>query len=156
MKRGLLLTALQLGIVLLTGAKYLVDRATLPRAWARARPFDPNLPIRGRYVRLALELKLEGDSSLSGAVKLLAKDSELHALRTTEDTDNYIRGRGKDEPARLAQAVAFFIPEHIPDPSRREAGEELWVEVTVPRKGPPRPIRLAVKKDGAFMVLPID
>ena len=39
------------------------------------------------------------------------------------------------------------IPEHVPDPSRRPAGEELWVEVTIPRAGAPRPIRLGVKKD---------
>ena len=50
---------------------------------------------------------------------------------------------------RLAEPVAFFIPEHVPDPSRRPAGEELWAEVTIPRSGPPRPIRLGVMKDGA-------
>ena len=157
MKRGLLLAALQLGIVSITGAKYLVDRSMSPRAWARSRPFDPNLPIRGRYVRLALDVKLDGGSPQGGAVKLLAKDSELHAVPTTEDTGNHLwwRQLGGD-PVRLAEAVAFFIPEHIPDPSVREAGEELWVEVTVPRKGPPRPIRLAVKKDRAFTILPIN
>lgn len=48
----------------------------------------------------------------------------------------------------LGDSLAFFIPEHVPDPSLRAAGEELWVEVTLPKKGPLRPIRLAVKKDG--------
>ena len=157
MKRGLLLAALQLGIVLLTGAKYLVDRSTLPRAWARARPFDPNLPIRGRYVRIALDVKLDGHSFEGGAVKLQAANSELHAVPTLEDTGNRVGWmQSRAEIARLAEPVAFFIPEHIPDPSRREAGEELWVELTIPRKGPPRPIRLAVKTDTAFKVLPID
>jgi hypothetical protein len=38
--------------------------------------------------------------------------------------------------------------------SRRQEGEELWVEVTIPKKGPPRPIRLGVKKgDGAIIPL---
>lgn len=46
----------------------------------------------------------------------------------------------------LAEPVAFFIPEHILDPSRRPEGQELWIEVTIPKKGPPRPIRLGVKK----------
>ncbi len=32
--------------------------------------------------------------------------------------------------ARLSEPVAFFIPEHAPDPSRRDPGEELWGEVT--------------------------
>ncbi len=157
MKRGLLLAALQLGIVLLTGAKYLVDRSTLPRAWARTRPFDPNLPIRGRYVRLALEVKLDNGASRSAQVKLFVRDSELHAAPSTDDTGNRLWwGRQEDAPGRLAEPVAFFIPEHIPDPSIRAAGEELWVEVSVPDKGPPRPIRLAVKQGASFTVLPLD
>ena len=157
MKRGLLLAALQLGIVLLTGAKFLVDRSSLPRAWARVHPFDPNLPIRGRYVRLATDVMVDGNAVPGGSVKLLAKNSELHAVNATEDTGNRLWwGLQGGESVRLSEAVAFFIPEHIPDPSRREAGEELWVEVSVPRKGPPRPIRLAVKTSAAFTVLPID
>lgn len=31
--------------------------------------------------------------------------------------------------------MAFFIPEHVPYPSRRSPGEELWIEVSVQRKG---------------------
>ena len=54
---------------------------------------------------------------------------------------------------RLLDPVAFFIPEHIPDPSFRPKGEELWVEVSVPKKGPPRPIRLGVKKDNVLTPL---
>jgi hypothetical protein len=32
------------------------------------------------------------------------------------------------------------------DPSVRRAGWELWMEVTVPKTGPPRPIQLAIKR----------
>jgi hypothetical protein len=53
----------------------------------------------------------------------------------------------------LTEPVAFFIPEHAPDPSRRQPGEELWVEVSVPANGPPRPLRLGVKKDGVLTPL---
>ncbi|NTV73436.1 MAG: hypothetical protein HGA66_04435 [Holophaga sp.] len=53
--------------------------------------------------------------------------------------------------AQLDEPLAYFIPEHVPDPSRRGPGEELWVEVTLPRKGPPRPIRLGVKRDGVIV-----
>ena len=70
------------------------------------------------------------------------------------DPDSPLRGRyvrlridGSNE------RLAFFIPEHIPDPSMRAPGEELWAEVTRPRKGAPRPIRLAVKKDGVLTPL---
>lgn len=53
----------------------------------------------------------------------------------------------------LGDSLAFFIPERVPDPSLRAAGEELWVEVTLPRKGPLRPIRLGVKRDGRLELL---
>ena len=55
----------------------------------------------------------------------------------------------------LLDVLAYFIPEHVADPSRRPAGEELWVEVTQPRKGPLRPIRLGVRKDGVLTPLPL-
>jgi hypothetical protein len=53
----------------------------------------------------------------------------------------------------IAEPVAFFIPEHVTDPSRRARGEELWVEVSVPARGSPRPIRLGVKRDGVLTPL---
>jgi hypothetical protein len=108
--KGLIVCALHVAIVSSLGVKLLIDRATRPRMWVHVLPVDPDLPMRGRYVR----------------------------LRTV----------GPD-----ASQIAFFVPEHIPDPSVRAAGEELWAEVTIPRKGPPRPIRLAVKKDGVLTPL---
>jgi hypothetical protein len=62
--------------------------------------------------------------------------------------------RGDKKLSVLDKRVAFFISEHIPDPSRRQPGEELWVEVTIPKKGPPRPIRLGVKQ-GDSPIVPI-
>lgn len=45
----------------------------------------------------------------------------------------------------LSNPIAFFLPEHVEDPTRLPPGESLWAEVTVPPDGPPRPIRLAVR-----------
>jgi len=56
-------------------------------------------------------------------------------------------------PWSILDPVAFFIPEHVPDPTRPAPGEELWVEVSVPRQGPPRPLRLALKKDAVLTPL---
>jgi hypothetical protein len=113
MKRGIILGVIQVGLVLATVGRYMYDRATLPREWRRAMPYDPYLPIRGRYI----QIRIEDDS----------------------------------------RPLAFFIPENIPDPSVRQPGEELWVEVTLPKEGPPRPIRLAVKTDdGRFTPLDIN
>ena len=54
---------------------------------------------------------------------------------------------------RLAQPVNFYIPEHAADPTRLKPGQELWIEVTVSPKGPPRPLQLALKNNGAWKPL---
>jgi hypothetical protein len=113
--RSLLVMVAQLAIVLALVAQYAWDRATLPKGWFQAQPYDPELPIRGRYVSLRL-LGLPKNNDVGGP-------------------------------------VAFFIPEHVADPSQRPAGEELWVEVSLPPVGPPRPVRLGVKKDGVLKPL---
>ncbi len=41
----------------------------------------------------------------------------------------------------LADPVAIFIPEHIPDPSQVASGQELWVEVSIPPGARPLPLR---------------
>lgn len=74
-------------------------------------------------------------------------------------SDPYIPFRGRYVQLRLEMgperliAVPYFIPEGVPDPSIRQPGEELWVQVSVPTKGAPRPIRLALKKNGQFTPL---
>ena len=39
--KGLVLAALQVGLVASLGAKLLYDRATRPRVWTLAAPYDP-------------------------------------------------------------------------------------------------------------------
>jgi len=150
------------------GAKLLYDRATLPRVWALTTPYDPNLPIRGRYVSLQLVVEPRGVretkpglASQPQLINLRVEGNRLvaEAAAQPEDYDpsdlhlRFIDRRG-EKLAVLAEPVAFFIPEHIPDPSRRQEGEELWAEVTIPKKGLPRPIRLGVKKgNGPIMPL---
>jgi len=76
----------------------------------------------------------------------------VHVLPLDPDSPlrgRYVQLRIEGRPER----IAFFIPEHVPDPSVRAPGEELWAEVTLPRKGAPRPIRLAVKKNGVLTPL---
>ncbi|MEI9811940.1 MAG: GDYXXLXY domain-containing protein [Acidobacteriota bacterium] len=116
MKKGLLLAATQLALAMLVVGKFAYDRETLPRVWMQAKPYDPYLPLRGRYV-------------------------ELRLIDPKADKD-----------ARPV-IVVYFIPEGVPDPSRLEPGEELWAEVSVPEKGLPRPIQLAVKKNGLITPL---
>jgi hypothetical protein len=160
--KGLVIALIHLCLVAGLGAKLLYDRSTLPRVWVNTVPYDPNLPIRGRYVSLQLVVQpyrmKEPEQGRFGApqsVVLRVEGGRLLAEAKPEGVPYAPSGlharfikRGDEELAVLSEPVAFFIPEHVPDPSRRPPGEQLWVEVTIPKKGIPRPIRLGVKKDG--------
>jgi hypothetical protein len=160
--KGLVIALVHLCLVGTLGAKLLYDRATLPRVWVRTAPYDPDLPIRGRYVRLQLMVEPHGITEpepakgwrAPQAVVLrvdngrLAADLKQNSTYSSDDLHVRYTQVGDEKAAVLDEPVAFFIPEHVPDPSRRPAGEQLWVEATIPRKGVPRPIRLGVKKDG--------
>jgi len=150
--RGIAVAVLQCLIVLSVAAKYATDRVRLPRVWVKTVPYDPNLPIRGRYLSMMLEVDAPGANGYWTPARLSVENGRLVASPTSVNTGVVVNGSGPN--ARLAEPVAFFISERAADPSRRPPGEELWVEVSVPKKGPPRPIRLGVKKDGA--IAPLD
>jgi hypothetical protein len=157
LKKGLIVAALHLAIVGSLGAKLLVDRATRPRVWARTGPIDPDDPLRGRYVRLRVEGEPIGFGDASNmAVRLTEWKGQLAFTAASGNLIARVSSRDGRRIATLDQPLAFFIPEHVPDPSVRAPGEELWVEVTLPKNGAPRPIRLAVKKDGVLTPLDLD
>jgi hypothetical protein len=114
---------------------------------------DPSLPVRGRY--LSVRLEVQGDDlPAQGPVELTAENGVLRASPAVSGSGGMVV-TGAHERRVLIEPVAFFLPEHAADPSRRQPGEELWVEVSVPGKGGPRPLRLGVKKDGALTPLDI-
>lgn len=164
LQRGLLVAALHVLLVCSLGAKLLVDRATRPRVWARSVPYDPDLPIRGRYVRIRLEALLVEDAVIEPAggrdrvrfVQLETRGDELVARSTRDGLYATVRDRDGQSYVVLSDALAYFIPENVADPSVRQADEELWVEVTLPRAGLPRPIRLGVRRHGVLTPLEID
>ena len=168
--KGLTIAAVQVALVTSLGAKLLYDRWTRPQVWALSAPYDPSLPIRGRYVSLQLVVEPRGiqgmkpgpGAQLPQSVALRVEGGRLVAEAKPlehgfDPSDLHVRliGRQDQELAVLDKPVAFFITEHGPDPSRRTAGEELWIEVTVPKNGPPRPIRLGVKK-GEAPIMPLE
>jgi hypothetical protein len=55
--KALIVALIQVTLVCSLGAKLLYDRNTRPRAWFKTARYDPNLPIRGRYLSLQLEMK---------------------------------------------------------------------------------------------------
>jgi hypothetical protein len=173
LQKGLLLAAIQVAIVASLGAKLTLDRHRFPRAWARVGTYDPNLPIRGRYMALQLEVLCDAaPAPATGAPgthqpqqvsdylrgTLRAENGRL-ASDCTSTTDGFVMWRrqrpGQPALTVLSEPVLFFLPEHATDPWEQSRGGELWAEVTVPRSGPPRPIRLAIKRGDVFTPLEI-
>jgi hypothetical protein len=150
------------GLLLSLGGQLLLDRATRPRGWIRTEPVDPYLPIRGRYVNLGLlvsapERAASQDRPWSAErVVLRSEAGQVRAKLASADTPHSrsLQATAAGDLWHLQPSVAFFIPPQVADPSRRRPGEQLWVEVTLPAEGPPRPIRLGVKKgDGPITPL---
>ncbi len=159
-QRGLLVALLQGGLLLSLGGQLLLDRATRPRGWVRTEPVDPVLPIRGRYVNLALMVPPPPGAADCGAhprVLLRAEGGQVRAdlARDAMPRVRSLRAFPWNQGWRLVPSVAFFIPPLVADPSRRLPGEQLWVEVTLPAEGPPRPIRLGVRK-GNGPIIPLE
>lgn len=189
--KGLLIAALHLVLVSSLAAKYQYDRATRPRVWARTTNYDPDLPVRGRYMSLQLHIEapsLFEDRPLIEEKPLVvpaAKSSPCDAQNDkSADHKKRYRWERQEKQVRLevengqlvaradpkgnitatwsrdwegrvtisvSEPVLFFIPEHTLIP-RLEHGDELWAEVTVPKQGPPRPIRLGVKHSSGEIV----
>ena len=163
--RALAVAALQVALIGAVAGTLYYDRATLPRAWMESAGFDPDLPIRGRYVALNLlpsSTAGAGWPATDGAYvcgRLEVRDGAVVAVADEQAVAGMPGGgspcfvrRGGDAAAatarwQLVQPVAFFLPEHGRDPTLDAQPGELWVEVTLPREGAPRPIRLGLKRD---------
>lgn len=169
--KAIIIAAIQVLMVCSLGAKLLYDRHTRPQVWFRTARYDPNLPIRGRYLALQFELndprtpeevhqKFGSDPQYQWMAfgyecgSIIARDGVPTVIfddSSTADCENLRFTRWNANAGgmhlRLDGPVLFFIPDTAKDP-RAFAGEETWVLATIPRKGPPRPIALGVKKAG--------
>jgi hypothetical protein len=158
-QKSVVLGAIQLVIVLSLGAKLLYDRATRPRVWVLTQGYDPDLPIRGRYLTQRLRMRGEGlvfgpDGNARWANRQWAyfevRDNKLIARGTGSGSGGWVTVQGTTDGGTEAvseEPVLLFIPEHAVTPTFKP-GEEMSIEVTVPAKGPPRPLRIGIKKDG--------
>lgn len=167
-KKGLLLGLLQLLVVLSLSGKLLYDRMTRPRAWVLAATYDPELPIRGRYLSERLQFPVEGFTYEAPQNRNVSDWFANRRWAYLEVRDGRLIGKARGEgPGGWvylhrnpdASVVAFseepvlvFIPEKAVVPELKR-GEEMWVEVTIPKKGPPRPIRMGLKKVGVLTPL---
>lgn len=91
--------------------------------------------------------------------RLAVKDNQLTVVRVADSqedsaTQSVAAPAGAPcDQMRLATPVDFYVPEHATDPTWLKPGQELWIEVTVPPKGPPRPLQLALKDNGVWKPL---
>ncbi|HUN86620.1 MAG TPA: hypothetical protein VMU48_19730 [Terracidiphilus sp.] len=128
--------------------------STLPSGENAIYPRDVNgVPHGSKYAIVAPQ-------AVHFQARLAVKDNKLVAIRladSEEDSKGVSVGAwpgNSCENMRLDEPVDFYIPEHAADPTARRFGEELWMEVTIPPKGPPRPLQLALKEaDGAWKPL---
>jgi len=175
MTRAVAVALIQMLLVSLLGAKLLYDRRTRPQAWFKSERFDPNLPIRGRYVSLQIEVgdprSAQEVESKFGTEIGMYEQQPYHRLYQFGRECGSIEVRGETPVARfddrpgacdnlsfarrrngnstvlqLSEPILFFISDTAKDPTALRVGDELWVLATIPRQGPPRPIALGVKK----------
>lgn len=127
-------------------------KSTLPSAKDAMFPRDVNGAIRpGPFVLRPQAVYFDAD--------LKVENSRLEAIRIQ---DPQARSGGqvvsampgaRCEEMRLEAPVNFYIADTAQSPLPAKADEELWIEVTVPPKGAPRPLQLALKQDGAWKPL---
>jgi len=126
-------------------------QSTLPSAKAAQFPRDINgAAIMGPYMLRA--------SAIFHA-DLKVENNRLLAFRIPDDENGTLGQEVSVWPGaacdamRLDTPVDFYLAEHAQSPLPLKPGQELWIEVTVPPKGPPRPTQLAVKDNGAWTPL---
>jgi hypothetical protein len=176
--KAIAVALIQILIVSSLGAKLLYDRRTRPQAWFLTQRYDPNLPIRGRY--LSLQVEVNDPRSPEEIQHKFATEIQMYqnqrfsnfygfgqecgsiALRNGSpiaefddsppygcDKLSFQRWYGNGQTVlRVMEPVLFFISDTAKDPSALSRGDEMWVLATIPRKGPPRPIALGIKKAG--------
>jgi len=127
-------------------------QSTLPSAKQAQFPRNLNGVPNGRDFSVVAD-------QVAFPAKLAVKDNKLVAIRIPDSEDG---ARGESvfatngvpcEQMRLSEPVNFYLSETALGPWPSKPGQEIWVEVTVPPQGPPRPIQLALKDNGTWKPL---
>ena len=128
-------------------------QSTLPSAEQAAMPRN----LDG--VQTGKKFSIRAAQPVRFPAQLKVEDNRLVAIRIPE-ADSQPGGQvvaawpgSSCEDLRLDAPVDFYLAEHAGSPTPVKAGQELWIEVTVPPKGPPRPIQLALKEGGVWKPL---
>lgn len=126
-------------------------QSTLPSAKAAQFPRDINgSAIRGPY-------QLRASATFHADLKV--QNNRLLAINILDDKNGRLGQAVSVWPGaacdamRLNTPVDFYIAEHAQSPLPLKPGQQLWIEVTVPPNGPPRPMQLALKENGGWTPL---
>jgi len=60
------------------------------------------------------------------------------------------------EKATAHVGIELYVPERTKSPFPLPAGQEAWLSVTIPPKGPPRGLQLAIKQNGVLTPLKLN
>src|ERR1039458_8773194 len=102
--------------------------------------------VKSEYpVQFRARLKVEGNKLL--AIRIPEADQTSKGVNVIAMPDSSC------DAMRINEPVDFYIAEHAADPTPLKPGQELWIEVTIPPQGPPRPLQLAMKQDGGWKPL---
>jgi uncharacterized membrane-anchored protein len=128
-------------------------QSTLPKASQARFPRDINgAAVPGPYA-------VQASQRVDFLARLEVQGGKLEAIRIPDEDKG---GRGlmisgvpgaPCDQMRVNQPVDLYIAEHARNPVPVKAGQELWVEVTLPPKGSPRPTQLAIKQNGVWTPL---
>jgi hypothetical protein len=169
--KGIALGCLQIAIILSLACKLLYDRETRPRLWVQCQGYDPELPIRGRYLAERLSMPADGFKYTEPQKPNLnawyinrqwayfsVHSGQLVAGNEGSGSGGWVYLRKNGDGTLIAtteEPVLIFISDRASIPVTK-AGQQIWAEVTVPKNGPLRPIRLAIKNDTTFTPLEIN
>ena len=128
-------------------------QSTLPSAAEATMPRNVDgLPVGQKY-----SVNSQGPVDFPATLKV--QGNRLVAIRIP-DPDSQAGGQMVGglpglscEDFKLDAPVDFYLAEHAASPTPVRAGQQLWIEVTLPPKGPPRPIQLALKDGSAWKPL---
>jgi hypothetical protein len=127
-------------------------QSTLPSAKFATFPRDVSGAIKpGPYVLRPQPVMFRAN--------LKVQNNRLVALRIEGQEDSSAGQEISATPGascdqlRLSDPVNFYIADTAKSPLPLGPNQELWIEVTVPPTGPPRPLALALKDNGAWKPL---
>ncbi len=130
-------------------------QSTLPSAKLATFPRDVNGAVKpGPFA-----LRSQSSQTAYFNAYLRVVNNKLVAVRV-EGQEDETAGEGITampgtpcDQMSLDAPVEFHLLKHTYSPLPLNPGQELWVEVTVPPKGPPRPVQVALKQDGIWKPL---